>query len=933
MTDKVERIFLNVSRDPAFKRRFFKKLAETDNPFPWFKELQKRKYLEPNNNKAPELKTNSYTYPYWAALGYLENVAKHIEKDFNQGILHQLIQTINSIIDFRDEKTGQRVQNPYTDWMVIRTVFRLPVEHISEKYIQFIETALSSKFANHIPISSEIYESIIPRLIEAKNKVLLLKLIEIIIKPKDETDFFFQEKPLMEKYWLSEAINKYTEKIVNICGLEIAQVILKQIEAINARNKNHDFWVNTIEKSSQTDEDSYRDQIVYVLRTALEQAAPAKVEAITKDLIKSHQQILKRIGIYTINYHYKQLGHLLWSWKGNPLDEHGLTHEVYELFKTNYKFFSTEEFEKLIEWIEKIKPPEDNVSSDGEKNRVHEKRFWLTAVIESNKPKIKKLYEEYTQIDSTPIEHPGYLYWSSGAVIETVDDSKPLPKEVTNGSNNQIADYLRTLTPQDKEVFDGYGGPAGSFRKTVIENYQSLATDLSPFLNVPPQFQYGLLWGIYEITKKGEKLSWREILDFIFKLISKQSFLGEKGETNSYKNKIAYIVGDLILSHITNEEHTLDIKQLEKCEKILLLLGKNVKTEVSGNESDIINRVLNSALGVTYSAMIAYSYKYASLAKTNSDQKWPKEIRKYFDDHLLNNRTTEFNITLGKHLTTIAYLDKYWLSQNINKIFPQENSQQWIDGFSSYLFYTSNLSKPLYHLLRENNHYEYALKAKFPENSAAKLPQLICIAYLNDLESLDKNSLVAKLIQTENTEYLAETVRFIWRLRKKLNKDKIKKIKPLWKKIVDFLESEQKNRKYDYIRAELAWWLSLVDKIDKEILNLVMISLPHLKEQHLFSMPEYLLQHTTKTPEAVGEILYKLTTEKHFIWHKKEQIIEIVNKLYEFGQEEKANRICQLYLREGHDFLRETYEKYSKEQKLPFEKKDQSITKGLREAH
>src|SRR3990172_9834783 len=116
MKDKVERIFLNVAKDPAFGNRFFKKLSETDNPYPWFEELQKRKYLDPANNKNPEVKTdNSYTVPYWQTLGYLENVAKHIPNKPNTDVLVKLLDTINSIIEYKDQ-TGNRIENPYTDW-------------------------------------------------------------------------------------------------------------------------------------------------------------------------------------------------------------------------------------------------------------------------------------------------------------------------------------------------------------------------------------------------------------------------------------------------------------------------------------------------------------------------------------------------------------------------------------------------------------------------------------------------------------------------------------------------------------------------------------------------------------------------------------------------------------------------------------------------
>ena len=65
------------------------------------------------------------------------------------------------------------------------------------------------------------------------------------------------------------------------------------------------------------------------------------------------------------------------------------------------------------------------------------------------------------------------------------------------------------------------------------------------------------------------------------------------------------------------------------------------------------------------------------------------------------------------------------------------------------------------------------------------------------------------------------------------------------------------------------------------------------------------------SPEFVGKILYGLAKDEKYLNHRKEQTVEIVNKLYELGQNEIATRICHLYLEGGYDFLRETCEKHN----------------------
>jgi len=131
MQEKVTRIFQEVERNEAFKRMFFKKLSETENPIPWFEELRKRGNLDPSNNKNPKMDGNNYTVPYWQVLGYLENLAKHITEKPEEIILEKLIDLINSIIEYKEN--DQRIENPHTDWMIIKTIFKLPIEKIVAK--------------------------------------------------------------------------------------------------------------------------------------------------------------------------------------------------------------------------------------------------------------------------------------------------------------------------------------------------------------------------------------------------------------------------------------------------------------------------------------------------------------------------------------------------------------------------------------------------------------------------------------------------------------------------------------------------------------------------------------------------------------------------------------------------------------------------------
>jgi len=118
--------------------------------------------------------------------------------------------------------------------------------------------------------------------------------------------------------------------------------------------------------------------------------------------------------------------------------------------------------------------------------------------------------------------------------------------------------------------------------------------------------------------------------------------------------------------------------------------------------------------------------------------------------------------------------------------------------------------------------------------------------------------------------------------------------------------------KYQKVLAHISYWLSLVDEIDPEVFEWIRISTKYIRESDEIFFTEYLLNHVAKTPEFVGKIFYEVVKEqKYFLKYKKNQIIEIMEKLYELNQTEIAKRICNLYLDGGYDFLRKTCEKHN----------------------
>jgi hypothetical protein len=74
---------------------------------------------------------------------------------------------------------------------------------------------------------------------------------------------------------------------------------------------------------------------------------------------------------------------------------------------------------------------------------------------------------------------------------------------------------------------------------------------------------------------------------------------------------------------------------------------------------------------------------------------------------------------------------------------------------------------------------------------------------------------------------------------------------------------------------------------------------------------ESLRRHVMKTPTMVGKLYLEMLIAGHYSDYKEEDIVAIVQALYDLNEKEKATRICNINLSKGFEFLKEIFEKQS----------------------
>ena len=351
------------------------------------------------------------------------------------------------------------------------------------------------------------------------------------------------------------------------------------------------------------------------------------------------------------------------------------------------------------------------------------------------------------------------------------------------------------------------------------------------------------------------------MLSFIDQIFSSERFWSKQPETHfDYRDWILSTTAELIKAGTIDDKHAFDAQLLPIAEKILLVLVEKVKSDRTVI-ADASITLLNSTPEKVFSAMVDYALRFARTNKTENGIRWPQAIKTDFTKRLDRNfePSFEFSFALGAYLPNLLYLDKEWVTGNINRIFPQPDEYHWQAAFSGYL-YNSQIYETLYFLLKEHGHYQKALKTNFADGEIHRgLVQHICTGWIEGSETLkDKTSLIYQLINSENSNLLSNLVHFFWRQKDNISPKVKAKVVRTWRALYESLSQKDDVEKYGAVLSRLSGWVALVNRIDAEVLKWLKMSIQHIKglTDSAFFV-EGLLPHATKLLQRLGKFIWK----------------------------------------------------------------------------
>lgn len=567
--------------------------------------------------------------------------------------------------------------------------------------------------------------------------------------------------------------------------------------------------------------------------------------------------------------------------------------------------------------MDRIKPViTDNIDVETHAiNVASTRRKWLAMLLDTGNKKVATAYQKYDQLHKENIKNSGIMP-KSGAVGPV----RPVTvNELSRMSNVQIAEYLNDY--KETEIF-GLSmlkgqGIGDTLTKCVEANPQRFTDNLLPFQGVRNLYLSSLLQGFHSAWREEKEFDWAALLNFICQILSSEQFWIEQYETGfNYRNWFFSGASDLISDGTKNDKNAFDAELLPVAEQILLVLIQKAKQSVY-TLNNLSTDVLNSDRGKVFSAMVNYALRFSRINDAElGDSQWPQAIKTDFTKRLDRNvePSIEFSYTLGFYLPYLSYLDKKWVVDNIDFIFPQHNEDQWQAAFSGYLLYP-RISEEFCFLLKTHGHYEKALRTNFSDTEVQdKLVRHICTGWIEDNETMeDKTSLIYQLIHSDNPALLSGIVYFFSRQSNNLSEKIKRKIMPAWHFLFQVLIQNNDVEDYQKVLCPLLGWLELIETIDAEVSAWIKESIKHIGIVPGYGMTlsrlfKALLKHAQKTPIEVGEIYMHIPQRiMKNLQTQENEIKETIRILYNKGYKETADKICNRFTENEVEFLRPVY--------------------------
>jgi len=921
--------------DPELQPWLFKKVDKTI----WFDAFAEHGFFSPELNPKPiETKENTFQIPSWPITEYLVTSSIKIKENNDR-------ESAKKYLSLLKEVTQYAIDNEYSNyrtwWQFSKVLRNLPLDIISIDDLNCVSYWLNDRFDKHL-VGKEVSEWVVELIShDAGHSIsLALHLLDALFTIKAVEDKYSNNKQeavlQLDGYQANEFIKKSANDLSQHLGLLVVELFekkLTEVLEINGNDKWSNIWRNAIAEHKQNSHNADANDIILKLfRDVLLGyfQSNTSTESHTKliNIISSDYQTIKRIGIYVANECFDNIDCKIVSLvidSSHFNDKY--RHELWHFLRNHFSQFNETQQASVIKSISGLLVTNDETGAIEDKPTAYKQSNWYAAIIDVSELASNN-YQKCIEITDAEPDHPDFSCYTSGGVVVNESPLTVTELAVMLEKPAELVKFLNEYEHVGHFSGPGIEGLVNTFGALVLLDDCTVLNNLEHFIDLKPHYlneifsSYLKLWSGKKQRAWGNL--WPKLLGFTHRLFQKDSFWqspdnNDSGPFIGDKHWVVSSFCRLVESGCEKDDRAFDLSLSETAKGTFeLILDKESGSDFNVN-SDAVSVAINSPRGRCLEAYFKLALYQCRNVEKDSDEHqniWTTYEQVFTNE--LNKPTTaneyEFITIVLMHIHNFLYLSKSWTNNNLEKMFCDVNSLQWLCAVQAYS-YVGRLIPEIHHIFKAKDFYVSLLdNPNLSDRVKGRYVEYISIAHIQKFENLDDDdSLIKLLLDRRNDKELSKIIWFLWSIRDQ-NIDITKELVfDLWPKLVELIGQQTSEQRP--LASKLALWAEYIKELNEQSKSWLYAVAPFVNDDHNGrSFMKELARLSDSSPLDAGDI-WKAVLVNPFYVYDLEPLEKIFRNLIAQGNEGEfsAKEIAGVYIKNSDEAVVQLYRKIVKE--------------------
>lgn len=679
---------------PEQRRYFFDRL---ENPL-WLEPLQKKGFFKNPTAVARDEENKTVGFPPWPESRYLARMASHVPAKVIEIAL--LIETDNI-----------RVQEDLLD-----AALAMPVEigvNLAPKVLSWMESPYSpfwpekfGEFVGHLAKGNQVE----PALSLARKLLVVLPGQGELLDARARFDAWHYER-VLEKHIPDLVAAAGLKALTLLCDLLESAVQLSRDGAGEKGREDYSYiWRRAIEGEKPRGLHEIRDLLVSAVRDAAVKIVgtdQSLTTTVIDELERRPWKIFRRIALHVLRIFPDSGPHLacLRLMDRTLFEDHGIQREYALLLRDRFGSLSMENRDEIMAWIEqgpdldkfrhgrKAWGERPSTEVESEAYAKHWRLRRLRWVRDSLPSEWTQRYRALVQELGEP-EDPEFV--PSSEAVWVGPKSPKSEEELRVMSTHNFITYLKEWRPSEES---GTWGPSieglgRQLRSIVLSKPNSFVQEISNFRLLDPTYVRALLEGLHEAVTKAA-FDWQPVIEFCLWLITQpreiEGRVAQKCDADQDWGPSRATLGRLLSAGLQDGEYEIPLSLRGQVWQVLHELTNDpeptpqYEQEFGGKNLDPVTMSINTVRGEAMHIVMRYALwlrrlimksQHAQDRLARGFGEMP-EVREVLEEHLdpARDPSLAIHVVYGEWLPWLILLDSKWTTDNLNKIFPDDEDQ------------------------------------------------------------------------------------------------------------------------------------------------------------------------------------------------------------------------------------------------------------------